>query len=69
MTRCELFNRISCAPASQGLDMLARLARRLGFARAGPVIDRTVLSLLRALVRKGDMTAQGRGTATLYCKT
>ena len=48
--------------------MSARLARRLGFARVGPVINRTVLSLLRALVRKGDMTAQGRGIATLYCK-
>jgi hypothetical protein len=49
-------------------EVTVRLARRLGFARVGPVIDSTVLSLLRALVRKGDMTAQGSGTATLYCK-
>lgn len=65
--KLELLKIASNTGQSQN-EVTVQLARRIGFARVGPVIESTVLSLLRALVRQGEITAAGRGAAALYCR-
>jgi hypothetical protein len=50
-------------------DVPLRFARTLGFARTGPKIAELVSSLLRALLRTGQLEMQGRGAASSYRKS
>ena len=51
------------------VEVPLRFARSLGFARTGPKIEKTVWSLMRALLSAGDIQATGFKDQKQYRKT